>query len=164
MRVARWLRGDLDLWERVAPESAVLKRDAIQYGFRRNGYALRESLNLQGSSLLYPLFPLPAPLSGARGVALQVAVAVPGCGGVIGAELISPSNEVVTRGTLSLDLVLDQLPTVIQFEPADVGGDGWGLRVFVTDSPSPVRILEFQRCRLPIQRMLLRRPFCSIVV
>ncbi|PWT85165.1 MAG: hypothetical protein C5B57_03445 [Blastocatellia bacterium] len=160
MRVARWLRGDLDLWERVPAESAVLKRDAIQYGFRRNGYALRESVNLQRASIVYPL---PVRLNSARGVALQVAVAVQGCGGVIGVELISPSNEVVTRGTLSLDLVSDQLPTVIQFKPTDIGGDGWGLRVFITDSPSPVRILEFQRYIVPIQRALFRRPFCSIV-
>jgi hypothetical protein len=164
MRVARWLRGNPDRWESVPVESAVLKRDSIQYGFRRAGYALRESVNLQGSSLVYPLYPLPAPVSGARGVALQVAVAVPGCGGVIGAELISPSNDVVTRGTLSLDVVSDHAPTVIQFEPTDLGVAGWQLRVFVAESPSPVRILEFQRCRLPIQRMLLRRPFCSIVV
>jgi 2-polyprenyl-3-methyl-5-hydroxy-6-metoxy-1,4-benzoquinol methylase/uncharacterized coiled-coil protein SlyX len=161
MRVARWLRGDPDLWERVPAELAALKRDAIQYGFRRRGYALRESVNLQSGGIIYPF---PVRLNGVRGVALQVAVPAPGCGGVIGAELIAPSNDVVTRGTLSLDVVSDQMPTVIQFGPTDLGDNGWGLRVFVADSPSPVRILEFQRYWLPIQRALVRRPFCSIVV
>jgi SAM-dependent methyltransferase len=161
MRVARWLRGDEDLWGRVPDKSAVLKRDAIQYGFRRKGYALRQSANLQRGGIVYPF---PVRVNGARGVALQVAVAVPGCGGVIGAELISPSNDVVTRGKLSLDLVSGQAPTVIQFGPTDVDGHGWRLRVFVAGSPSPVRILEFQRLRLPIPRSLVRRPFCSIVV
>jgi len=164
LRVARWLRGSPDLWESLPAESALLKRDAIQYGFRRSGYALRESLNLQGHSLVYPLYPLPAPLRAARGVALQVVVAVPGCGGVIGAELISPSNDVATRGTLSLDVVSDDVPTVIEFEPTDLGVAGWQLRVFVANSLSPVRILEFQRYLVPIQQTLARRPFCSLVV
>jgi O-antigen biosynthesis protein len=161
LRVARWLRGDPDLWERVPAGLAALKRDAIQYGFRSKGYALRESVNLQSGHIIYPF---PVRLNGVRGVALQVAVPAPGCGGVIGAELISPSNDVVTRGTVSLDLVSDQMPTVIQFAPTDVVGEGWALGVFVEDSPSPVRVLELQRCRLPIQSALVRRPFCSIVV
>jgi SAM-dependent methyltransferase len=160
MRIARWLRGDEDLWERLPAES-VMKRDAIGYGFRGKGYALRQSTNLQRGSIEYPL---DIRVHGARGVALLIAVAVPGCGGVIGAELISPSNKVVTRGKLSLDLVTGQVPAVIKFEPTDVSGRGWRLRVFVKNSPSPVRILEFQRSRLPIARSLTRRPFCSIVV
>jgi hypothetical protein len=161
MRVARWLRGDEDLWERVPAESAALKRDAIRYGFRKKGYALRQSANLQRGGIVYPL---DIRVNGARGVALQIVVAVPGCGGVIGAELISPSNKVVTRGTLSLDFVTGQVPAVIKFQPTDVSGPDWRLRVFVKDSPSPVRILEFQRYRLPIARSLTRRPFCSIMV
>ena len=161
MRVARWLRGDPDLWERVPAAFAALKRDAIQYGFRTKGYTLRESVNLQRGSILYPL---PVLLNGVRGVALQVMVPAPGCGGVIGAELIAPSNDVVTRGTLSLDLVSGQVPTVILFGSTDLGGHGWGLRVFIAESPSPVRILEFQRYLLPIQRGFMRRPFCSLVV
>jgi SAM-dependent methyltransferase len=164
LRVARWLRGSPDLWESLPAESALLKRDAIQYGFRRSGYALRESLNLQRHSLVYPLYPLPGPLRAARGVAIQIVVAVPGCGGLIGAELISPSNDVAARGTLSLDVVSDHAPTVIEFEPTDLGVAGWQLRVFVADSLSPVRILEFQRYLVPIQRTLARRPFCSLVV
>src|SRR5262249_17127148 len=133
MRVARWFRGDLDLWEQLPTES-VLKRDAMRYGFRRNGFALRESHNLQVRAIDYPLYPLPLPLNGVGGVALQVAVAVPGCGGVIGAELVSSSNDVVTRGTLSLDLVSDQAPALIEFAPTDVGVNGWRLRIFVEAS------------------------------
>jgi SAM-dependent methyltransferase len=161
MRVARWLRGDKDLWERLPAESAELRRDAIRYGFRRKGYALRESVNLQRGGIEYSL---DIDVKGARGVALQIAVAVPGCGGVIGAELISPSNKIVTRGKLSLDLVTGGVPAVIKFQPTDVSGRGWRLRVFVKKSPSPVRILEFQRYRLPTARSLTRRPFCSIAV
>jgi SAM-dependent methyltransferase len=161
MRVARWLRGDQDLWERVPHESAALKRDAVRYGFWRKGYALRESANLQRGAIVYPL---DIEVKGARGVTLQVVVAVPGCGGVIGAELISPSNKVVTRGTLSLNLVKDRLPALINFQPTDVSGRDWRLRVFAEESPSPVRILEFQRYWLPIARSLTRRPFCSIAV
>ena len=44
IRVARWLRGEPDLWERVPARLAALKHDAIKYGFRRNGYALRGEL------------------------------------------------------------------------------------------------------------------------
>jgi len=162
MRLARHVKGEPDLWGAMPDALQPLKDHAIEFGFRKHGYRLRDSPALhRTTSLAYSLEPR---LTGLRGVLMSVVVDVPRCGGLLGVEIVSPAGETVARGDVRLDGVSAAVPTRINFACAvDVGGPGWQLRVFARDSRSPVRIHELRRGGWLDLDDRRRQPFCAFL-
>ncbi len=161
MSIARRLKGQGDLWEALPAAFDPLKRDAVRLGLRRAGSALSEVAVLSGVARVYPL---DSSANGVRGVLLFAVADVPGCGGSVGVHLVSPGGAVVAIGETPLDAATGGTPVQIAFPaPVDAGGPGWQLRVFIRDSPSPVRILELQASGLLSLLGPQRLPFVALL-
>lgn len=157
-RLRRTFLGIHDFWEDVAPNFAALKEDAQAIGARARGFVLQLGPDLRHVPFVeYPLRLRKARLAG---LALAPVVEVPGCGGQIGIEIVDPDHRIAAHSQAPLDDVSPLLPLHLALPPFDVDDRrGWRLRVFVRDSPSPVRVFECQK-RQWLPPRTKRSPFC----
>ena len=168
-RLARWYRRVVPApdWngDPTAPggqQIDEMRRDSSKWLPTGRRFRLGPSRNLQDVAFIcYPFQPGRANLCG---VWIAPIFDLPAPDGMLGVEVVSPTNEIVAHSAVDLEDVTDGAPILIRFPPIAASDRGaYGLRVFVREARLPVRIAEWRRYRLRGFGRLETRPFCGLI-
>jgi hypothetical protein len=159
-RTARWLqRWQLtDLRDQLRPTFRRLLDDSLIFGSVR-GFRLAASSDLR----LVPFlgYPIELPRPGLRAVLLAPALDWRLSGGVLGVEIVSPSNQIVAQTVVPLSELSLEVPVALGFTPLTGSGGRFWLRVFVRGAAEPARILEWRSYSPLGLGPARRRAFCG---
>lgn len=151
-----------NLWNDISPAFQQLKDDSLIFNRHLKGFRLKTSINLQRVPLVH--FPLELNRKNLSGILLALIVDFPLVSGSIGIEILSSDNSVIGHATLPLDNIDTSLPTRFDFPAVKDSDKGQlGLRVFLRDAGTPVRIFEFQKYKFFRFGPLITRAFCGFL-
>lgn len=108
------------------------------------GFALQPSLNLQDVS--FTAYDIEFNRPGLSKIAIAPILDTENRKGIVGIELVSPSNQILLNKVLSLAEINTDMPTEFVFDSIPDTQDGrWQVRVFVRDVQGPVRLFEWRK-------------------
>jgi len=164
-KAIRWLarlKRPRDLANDVHPAFQQLKDDSFLFTPDLKGFRLEASCDLQ----LVPFLAYPLKLGRPRlgGVLLAPIFDFPISQGMLGVELVSPSNTIVAQSDVPFTQIEDGVPTRFLFPavPNSDQGHFW-LRVFVRGTTEPVRIFEWRQYGLAGLGRLRSRAFGGFI-
>ena len=163
--VFRWLahfNQGKDLREDISPAFQQLTDDSMLFTQDLRGFRLQPSYNLQ--SIPFLSYPLQVNRANLKGVLLAPILDLPPTDGILGVEIVSPSNSIVVQIVVPFHQVDESRPTPFSFSaiPNSHQGRFW-LRVFVRNVDVPVRMFEWRKYRFGGFGQLQTRAFCGLL-
>jgi len=151
-----------DLREDISPAFQQLTDDSMLFTQDLRGFRLQPSYNLQ--SIPFLSYPLQVNRANLKGVLLAPILDLPPTEGILGVEIVSPSNSIVAQIVVPFHQVDENRPTHFSFPaiPNSHQGRFW-LRVFVRNVDVPVRIFEWRKHRFGGFGQLQTRAFCGLL-
>lgn len=117
-KVTRWMNRILatsTAWQDISPPFQQLKDDSLIFNKRLKGYRLQPSVNLQ--RIPFVRYPLDLNRPNLTGILLAPIVDLPLTNGVIGIEIVSPSNSIVTQHVVPANQIDESVPIRFDFSP-----------------------------------------------
>jgi hypothetical protein len=128
----------------LSPAFQQLQDDSAIFIAKLKSYRLQPSINLQRVPFLQ--YPLDLDRSNLKGILLVPILDLPLSEGILGVEIISPSNKVVCQSIISATQIDASIPTSLEFSPITDSDQGrFWLRVFVREVDGPIRIFEWRK-------------------
>ncbi len=163
--VFRWLahfNQGKDLRDDISPAFQQLTDDSMLFTQDLKGFRIQPSYNLQ--SVPFLSYPLQVNRAKLKGVLLAPILDLPPTEGILGVEIVSPSNSIVVQSVVPFHQVDENRPTHFPFPaiPNSHQGRFW-LRVFVRNVDVPVRIFEWRKYRFGGFGQLQTRAFCGLI-
>jgi hypothetical protein len=163
--VFRWLahfNQGKDLRDDISPAFQQLTDDSMLFTQDLKGFQIQPSYNLQ--SVPFLSYPLQVNRANLKGVLLAPILDLPPTDGILGVEIVSPSNSIVAQSVVTFNQVDEIRPALFPFSgiPNSHQGRFW-LRVFVRNVDVPVRIFEWRKYRFGGFGQLQTRAFCGLL-
>jgi len=164
-KVIQWLahfNQGKDLRDDISPAFQQLKDDSMLFTQDLKGFRLQPSVNLQ--SVPFLSYSLQVNRAKLKGILLAPILDLPLTHGILGVEIVSPSNSIVAQIVVPFHQIDEKHPTHFSF-PAilDSRQGRFCLRVFVRNVDVPVRIFEWRKYRFGGFGQLKTRAFCGLV-
>ena len=162
IKLARWwvsfVRHPYTLESQIPAAFKQLLDDSYVFIPSIRTYSLQKGEYLNG--LLYQEYSMIFNRQNLNGILVAPIIEIPATSGIIGLEIVSPQNEIVTNVELPLQNVSTQTPIRFSFAPlpATIVGK-WHLRIFVRDADISVNIYEWKRISFIKNGWLQRQPF-----
>jgi len=151
-----------DFRDKISPTFQQLKDDSLIFNAGMQAYRLQPSINLTRIPFLQ--YSLDVHLPNLKGILLAAIPDLPMRNGVIGVEIVSPSNKIVTQSTVMANEVDETIPVRFDFDTIKDSGNGpFYLRVFTKEIETPVRIFEWRKYKLFGLGPLRTKAFCGFV-
>lgn len=133
-----------DLWKWVGESFSRLRDDSIIYGFKKPGYRLTLSDNLQNTPFLhYRISNLNGKL---LGVYLAIASEINKCNGTVGIEILDGKGTIIQNSSLKLSECDVNTPVYIPVQNIILNeGEQYHLRVFGSNLEVPVKVYQFAK-------------------
>jgi glycosyltransferase involved in cell wall biosynthesis len=144
-----------DSYDLLPPEFQTIKSDPSMSAYRKRGFMLHRSCNLQDVPFL--CYKINAGGGNVSALLLAMVVDQPLARGTVSVAAVSERARVAGHTAMPLFLVDPKKPVGFFFEPPLEGG-GYYITVSGQNLNAPVHVLEFRRCRL------IRKPFLRLVL
>jgi SAM-dependent methyltransferase len=164
-RVVRWLDrffNTSNLSNDISPAFQQLNDDSLIFSKNLKGFRLQSSINLQQVPFLQ--YPIDVGRSGLQGILLAPILNLTLLQGMLGIEIISPANTIVTQNLIPATQINEYEPTRFDFAPIHNSDQGrFWLRVFVREVDGPIRIFEWRQYPIFGLGPLQTRAFCGFI-
>ncbi|OGP75038.1 MAG: hypothetical protein A2V86_05690 [Deltaproteobacteria bacterium RBG_16_49_23] len=164
-KITRWVNrffNKSDLRNDISPAFQQLKDDSFIFGENLNKFRLQPSVNLQRVPFVY--YPLELKRANLQGILLAPIMDLLSMNGVLGVEIVSPTDSIVAQAFVPISQIDDSGPTSFDFSaiPNTDQGRFW-LRVFVRDTDTPVRVFEWRKYPVFGLGRLQTKAFCGFI-
>jgi hypothetical protein len=161
IKLARWVsfvRHPYNLESQISPTFKLLRDDSYLFIPSIKKYMLQTGEYLNG--LVFQEYSVIFNHPNLNGVLVAPIIEIPATTGIIGLEIVSPQEEIITRVELSLQNVSTQSPIKFSFAPIPATKLGkWGLRIFVRNADTSVNLYEWKRVSFFKKWWIHRQPF-----
>lgn len=144
-----------DLYDVLPPGFQTIKDDPLMLSYRKRGFVLARSCNLQDVAFLS--YRINVEGSSLRAILLSLVVEEPKARGVVAVDVASEKTQIITITRMPVSLIESDKPAEFFFEPPLQPGKYY-IRVFSKNLNVPVYILEFSKYRL------IRKLFCGLTL
>jgi len=161
IKLVRWVsfvRHPYDLESQISPTFKQLHDDSYLFIPSIKKYMLQTGEYLNG--LIFQEYSITFNRPNLNGVLAAPIIEIPATTGIIGLEIVSPQEEIITRVELPLQNVSTQSPIKFSFAPIATTNLGkWGLRIFVRNADTSVNLYEWKRVSFFKRWWVHRQPF-----
>ncbi|MBY0206804.1 class I SAM-dependent methyltransferase [Paenibacillus cucumis (ex Kampfer et al. 2016)] len=133
-----------DYWDLVGKEFSDLKDDSVIFGFKKKGYNLELSENLQDTPFIhYKIFNTRGVL---KGVYIALSVDFSNCKGHIGIEILNSNGTIIENSSIMLNNINAQLPVYLPTRDIIFDeSESYYIRIFGSGLEIPVKVYEFKK-------------------
>jgi glycosyltransferase involved in cell wall biosynthesis len=149
-----------DAYKVLPPDFQRIKNDPLMLGYRKDGFFLSKSPNLQ--DVPWVSYEISVKRGSLCAILLAFAIEDPKkARGTVGIEIVSQEERIVANAVMPVFYIDSNSCAEFFFEPPVRAGK-YSIRIFGKRSSAPVQLFEFKKCIAPTS--IITRPFCGFTV